>query len=367
MWMLKLSSFCLLSGLFLLAACGADQQAEAPEPPASEGEEGPLCRFVGFALNEASEPLAGLSVRGRGMVRVDERRWQGATEETLEVAADGRFEFEVPCGCDLSLSFQDWSWPVEPGHLFIEPGMEPRTIYLVPEREAMLRLVSTPGSRLEGQLTRGDGRGTLKIPTSGLQIDGISWGRSEGILSAEGFPDREWRLNRSDELHEVAPDRFEAVVEMGPTAPFWVGFDKVDHRKIEGVWCVAGGKRAAACKLQRGAWACRCEGGRQAAIAAGHWDSVILREASGHDLLLPPLPAAVRQCFDVDSSVSARVGAVGLEADSIVSVPVPRSAAGSEDQPCLDLPAGETFELQSAALRFPFVAGEREVRVPGAP
>ncbi|MEE2827785.1 MAG: hypothetical protein VX498_01240, partial [Myxococcota bacterium] len=243
-----LSRFACIFGGLLLVACSAEEPRTAPPAPAPEADQ-PLCSFSGIALSEHKEPLAGLEITGRAMVRTGERSWKGIGESSLRSDAEGRFELELPCGSELALSFEAWSWQLEPDHLVVEPGAEPLPIYLLPEREVLLQLRNASGRLVEGSFLRTGSAEPVAVPRSGLLIEGLTWGKVSGLLSANGLPDRSWKLNRSDELHEPAPDKFEAIVILGEKLPVWVAFEARDHRRVAGVWCVENGARGAACKL----------------------------------------------------------------------------------------------------------------------
>jgi len=353
---MRLSSSFLLVLLVFASACPASEQA--PPIESKTPEPVPLCRFIGSAQGKRGVPLVGLKVTGRPMKRVDERRWRGGVEETRELSEEGRFEIEVECGSALALDFDGWSWPSEPDILQVEPGMAPVTLRLVPLRKVLLRLESSPGRRIEGSFTRRAGPGgtakRLPVPISGLQVEGISWGQTEGELQAEGVPSRPWALSRSHELHEVAPDRFEAVVQMGPEAPVWITSSPSVLHQIQGVWCVSEAGRGAACKRIRDAWLCSCGAAPSMALTSSLWSAAILRSVeNGQSLHLPELPEAIQQCFTSSKELDFQVLPPGLSVDPLV---VARgSVSVSEGRSCHSLPLGEQLEVLSGAGRRGFL------------
>jgi hypothetical protein len=358
------SQLCLLL-IILVSACASGGPVEAPEsPPVATAE--PTCPFVGFALNEQDVPLSGLRVTCRATKRVDERRWQGSGEETQQAGPDGRFECKVDCGSSLGLDFDGWTWPIEPDHLMVEQGMAPMTLHLIPDRKVLLRLESSPGRRIEGTFARRASPGlpaaTLPVPVSGLQIDGVSWGRVEGDLMVEGAAPRPWVLARSHELAEVAPNRFEAVVEMGPEAPVWLVTPPSVLRQIQGVWCVSDVGRGGPCKRQRGAWLCSCKGAPALVLTSDLWSAAMLLRVEGAQVALSELPAATQQCFSSSSPTTYQVLPPGLSVDPLVAVDI----ALSESQPkiCLELPAGENFELTGPTGSHSFVVGGGDISLP---
>jgi hypothetical protein len=325
----------------------------------------PICQLLATALTQEGKPLSGLRITGRSMQRVDERRWRGADEKTIEAGPAGEFEFSAVCGSALSLDFDGWNWPREPDRLMVEEGIGPIAIHLVPERMALLRLESSPGKRTVGSFSRlaspGVPAATLQVPTSGLQIEGIPWGRLAGELNAEGEAPRPWILSRSHGLHEVAPDRFEAVIEMGPEAPLWFTTPSSVLRQIEGVWCVASAGQRKACKRVRGAWLCHCGEGRALALTSTLWDTALLRTVdNGQSLHMLELPEAVKQCFTVSADTDFQIVAEGLPADPLVAIPGIVSASGAGS--CYSLPRGETLDILTERGRRSFLAdGQKRV------
>ena len=320
-------------------------------------------------MSERKEPLADLEITGRSMVRTGERTWKGVGEATVRSDAEGGFDFEVLCGSDLALSFEDWSWQLEPDHLLVEPGAEPMPIYLLPEREVLLHLRNPAGVLVEGSFLRSGSTEPLPVPRSGLLVEGLSWGKVSGILSAEGLPDRAWKLNRSDELHEPAPDKFEAIVMLGEELPVWVSFEARDHRRVAGVWCVESDARGEVCKLNHGAWYCPCVGVSAVVIGSDRWDGTILRPTSGSELQVGALPQPLRQCFSFSGSGRLSVRPPGVRGDALtaVTVPLPDRSAGGSRRGCVNLAAGESLEAVAGEIRVLFVTtGDVDVIVPGS-
>jgi len=371
----------LISSLYfvlLAAACGSEDRGTGVEVP-SEGNsvssddipspEVAMCRLVATALTQEGKPLSGLRITGRSMQRVEERRWRGNDEKTIEAGPNGEFEFSALCGSALSLDFDGWSWPREPDRLMVDKGTEPISIHLVPERMVLLRLESSPGKRMVGSFTRpaspGAPAATLEVPISGLQIEGIAWGRLAGELNADGAAPRPWILSRSHALHEVAPDRFEAVVEMGPEAPLWLTTPSSVLRQIEGVWCVFSTGQRKACKRVRGAWLCHCGEERTLALTSTLWDTALLRTVdNGQSLHLLELPESVKQCFTATEDTDFRILPEGLPADPLVAIRGSVSASGTGS--CYSLPRGETLDILTERGRWPFVADgqKRDLPVP---
>ena len=353
--------------VFLLAlavlGCGGDE-SRGPAIEESSPTPSQTCGFEGVALTELGQAIVGLQVTGRSKVRVDERRWKGATEETTKASEDGSFSFSVPCGSSLSLDFLEWSWPIEPDHLIVKPGMKPMAINLVPERMVMLRLESAPGHRIEGQISRfaapGIEAATLPVPVGGIQLDAVSWGRVEGEIHAEGYPSRTWKLSRSHELSEVAPDRFEAVMVMGPTAPVWLEVPPDVLRQVQGAWCVSLEGRGGACKRMRSGWFCDCAGATALAVTSGLWGTALVREVVEGNVQLPQLPKGIEECFSGSPRGTYHVSPPGLQVDPLVAVEI----KVTDDRACTVLPEGEPLVVHRSDWSGSFVVRGGERRLP---
>ena len=362
---LSLAVVLLLTGLIGGCFGDASESTQAPSPVTERVVPGPRCLFSADVRTESGQALAGLSVSVTTMKPVDERRWRGGAPVDFRVSQAGELEVELDCGDALSLDFGEWSWPVEPGRLIVGPDFGQQKIVLVPERMAMLRLEAEPGKSIQGVLHRRAAPGieaaALKIPVSGLQLDAVSWGGLEGRIVAEGFEERDWILSRSHDLVEVAPDRFEAVVEMGPSAPVWVQGPDAVYKRITSVSCAGTEPTAGRCQRKLGGWLCRCGAGSELLIVAEDWDAAALRRPSGGYVNLDALPDVTRQCFELPPEALSSAEAVftvrpeGVAVDALSSSILEVSSAG---QRCVDLPVGEPFVASLGGRSWAFVSGE---------
>lgn len=367
-WMYRfvtLAAVVLLTTLIWACAGGGSESSGAASADVDSVSAGPRCVFAADVRTESGQSLADLSVSVTTMKPVAERRWRGGAPVDYRVAQDGELQVELDCGDSLSLDFGEWTWPVEPGRLIVGPDFGRANIVLVPERMAMLRLQGEPGEPLEGVLHRPAAPGieaaSLKIPVSGLQLDAVSWGGFEGRIEAKGFDGRDWILSRSHDLVEVAPDRYEAVVEMGPSAPVWVqGPDSV-YKRITSVSCAGGESTTERCQRKLGGWLCRCGVRSELLVISEGWDAAMLRRPSAGYVNLDVLPDATRQCFEIPSEALNSAGAVftvspeGVVVDALSSSILEASSAG---QRCVDLPRGEPFVASLGAWSAAFVSGK---------
>lgn len=304
------------------------------------------------------------------MLRVDERRWQGAGAETVVVGGGGEIEFTVPCGSALSLEFDGWTWAAEPDRLMVDEGSSPVTVRLAPERMVLLRLESSPGRRVEGSFTRYASPGipgsTLGVPISGLLIEGVSMGKTSGLIHFPGASPRPWVISRSHELLEVAPDRFEAVVEVGPEAPVWLTTPPRVLREIEGVWCTSSTRRGAACQRTRGGWLCRCGAEPALAITSSLWSTALVRQVEdGQTLHLVALPESTKQCFTSEVDFGFQILPQSLAPDPLVAIPASTSRGGGPS--CFQLPSRERLDILTDEGRKAFTVDgeERSLPIPG--
>jgi len=320
------------------------------------------CLFRAVVETEDGRPLQGLVVIGRASERVDERRWRGVAEAEATAAEDGSFSLQVPCGSSLALDFGDWNWPVEPARLVVDEGLSAQLIQLVPERLVMMRLESSPGRRIEGLFRRSAAPGveaaSLPIPPTGLQLEAVSWAGIEGTIEASGVPPFAWSLHRSHEFHEVAPDRFEVVMQVGPAAPRWLEVEATLLREIQGAWCLVGQHRESACKRVRGAWLCDCPNAESVLLTSDRWATGFVQEFPEGGLMIATLPEPVEQCFTGGAAGGYQVAPLGLSSDALAAVTLHRTKTGKT---CAALPHGSSLQVTGASTTKTFVAGDGEV------
>lgn len=371
--MTRLFSLILVAALLLQSACHSPEQVPGVGSSSSVGanlQSSPSrCHFVGHVVDRRGEALVGVEVTGRVMLRVDERRWKGAGTETVAVGVDGQINFTVPCGSALSLEFDGWTWSAEPDRLMVDEASSRVTVQLAPERLALLTLQSSPGHRVEGSFTRhaspGIPESTLPVPTSGLVIEGVSWGSVSGVIHFPGDAPRPWTISRSHELAEVAPDRFEAVVEVGPEAPVWLTTTPRLLREIEGVWCTLPTRRGAACQRTRGAWLCRCGSDPALTITSSLWGTALVRRVEdGQVLHLGSLPESTEQCFTNEGGVQFQILPQRLASDPLVALPGSTSAGSVRS--CFQLPKGELLDVLTDHGRKSFKVDGQERALPTA-
>jgi hypothetical protein len=369
--MTRFFSLLLAATLLVEFACSSPEQVPVVGQSASaevvQQADPARCHFVGRVIDRKGEALVGLEVTGRVMLRVDERRWQGAGAETVAVGGAGEIEFTVPCGTALSLEFDGWTWAAEPDRLMVDEASSPVTVRLAPERMVLLRLESSPGRRVEGSFTRyaspGTPESTLPVPISGLLIEGVSLGRTSGVIHFPGAAPRPWAISRSHELAEVAPDRFEAVVEVGPEAPVWLTTPPLLLREIEGVWCTSPDRRGVACQRTRGGWLCGCGAEPVLTITSSLWGTALVRQVEdGQVLHLSALPESTKQCFTSEAAVQFQILPQRLATDPLVALQ--GSTSRGRGPSCFQLPKGERLDILIGENRSSFTVDGKERALP---
>ncbi len=361
----------LVATLLIQFACHSPEQVPVVGQSASEElvpqPEPARCHFEGRVVDRKGEAFVGLEVTGRVMLRVDERRWKGAGSETVAVGDAGEIKFTVPCGSALSLEFDGWTWAAEPDRLMVDEASSLVTVRLAPERMVLLRLESSPGRRVEGSFTRhaspGTPESTLPVPISGLLIEGVSLGRTSGVIHFPGAAPRPWAISRSHELAEVAPDRFEAVVEVGSEAPVWLTTPASLLPEIEGVWCTSPAGRGSACQRTRGAWLCRCGAEPALTITSSLWATALVRQVEdGQGLHLASLPESTEQCFTSEADVQFQILPQRLAADPLVAIP--GNTSSGKGRSCFGLPRGERLDVLTGQGRKSFTVDGQEQPLP---
>jgi hypothetical protein len=324
----------------LLLACSSGDPVRpgghSPEEVEEETPPLPVCVINGTVTSEDGTPMGGIPVEGTASERTSETSWKGIAFEKTVTKENGRFGMvTLPCGTRISLEFDGWVWPVHPDLLKAEKEMPELEVRLVPARQVKLNVAGADGVTVKGTFVRAGQEEALPIPLSGLLVEGISYGRVAGTVSAPGLGERVWRLNRSDELHEVGPGHFEAIVHLGPEAPLWVVVPGVQGTELSGIWCVADGVRAADCKLRDGGWHCPCGTGDLVGIAAKRWDVGIVRQVERKDLEIVDLPEPIEQCITVARADQVIIHPEGVEDTLLLG------ARGPADGLCMALPKGE--------------------------
>lgn len=332
----------VLACLASVAACGPSPGSPAAEPippdPVPSPVPAPSCRMDGRVTAEGDAPLPGQAVRAFASEAVREGLWREVARAEVVAGPDGGFDLSLPCGALVRLEFPGWTWPMHPDDLLAEPAAAPLDVRLAPERIARLWVTDAEGKRVSATFARSGGGVAVPVPWEGLVVEGIPYGEVAGTLRAEGFLPRAWRLGRSDELHEVAPSRYEASVRLGAGAPFWVVVPPEEVVDVSGAWCLSGGLRGDPCRLRDGAWHCACDGSSGVAIASTRWDVGIVRSPRDGDVDFAALPGRVEQCLSAGSEGTLRIQPAGVQ--DVLLLGVRRHASRA----CLALPQGEPID-----------------------
>ncbi len=294
-------------------------------------------------------PLSGREVSLSLSVRLEGQQWTGVGERTAESDGEGKFGVEVPCGARIDLSVRGWQWRSAPTVWMAEPDMGTTRVALAPENTVRL-FVHGGEDRVRPKNVRffapGDTIG-LPVPYEGLELMGLSLRRLAGEIRADDLPSRNWYPARSDDLEEVGPGRYEAVVVVGEVPTSWVSMSPRDFRDVGGVQCLVDAGRGKACRRVQGVWNCDCPVGSSVGVHAKRWDVGFTRPLDETDLHLEGLPDAVETCLDFASvtrtgaTASFRPG--GWDAGLLVSG-MPRPVRPKESL-CLRLPRGESLEV----------------------
>jgi len=307
----------------------------------------PECSVAGVARTSGGGIAADFVVHARGSRQKDERMWEAVSEGETTTDAEGRFEIPFECGLKMAIKFPGWLWGNEPPEVWSEPGGGDIDVELFAEREVKLFLHDAAGQPVAGEFVPVGGGAAVPVPVDGVELEGVTSRDLAGTVRAEGLGERAWRLHRSDDLREVAPRHFEAVVRIDGGAPLWV-YPPAD-RDVSGVWCLAAGARGAECKLREGAWYCECGGADQVAVATKLWDVAIVRDVAGKDLQLDAWPATTPTCLQVPGGGVAKVRPVGVDDTLLLG------ASGPANRFCVDLPHGETVRVVGTAAQWDHV------------
>jgi len=293
--------------------------------------------------------LDGLEVSLALSSRLDEQKWAGVGSRSVLAGDEGRFVVEVPCGTRLDLSVDAWQWANAPTVWMAEPDMPAVRVALVPEVTVRL-FVHSGEDRDRPKNVRffrtGDATG-VPVPYAGVELMGLSLRRLAGQIRADDLPPRDWYLARSDDLEEVAPGRYEAVVVVGDVPTCWLSMSARDFQDVAGVQCLADSGRGLACRRMQGVWRCDCPVGSSVGIHAERFDVGFVRLFRAPDLALPKLPEAVETCLEFETvsapgSVASFLPA-GREGGLLVSG-MPRPVRPGEPL-CLRLPRGEGLDV----------------------
>ena len=252
----------------------AQSGSNAPEPPLSGGTLQPQPPAPAAALCSLRGQLVGpegvldrLEVEMSSSVPTSDRTWTGVASATATSGVDGRFGFEVPCGARVDLSVDGWSWINAPNTWLAEAEMPEMRVALAPEISVRLFVQGGNGPRPEGVqfLRPGDTVG-VPVPYEGLALIGIGLHRLAGEIRSADLPSRPWRLVRSDDLEELGPGHYEAVVILGRVPTCWVGMAPKDFVEVGGVHCIVDDGRGDACRRTQGIWRCDCPVGSSVGI-----------------------------------------------------------------------------------------------------
>ncbi len=331
----------------LLLGCGGPEPAPAtPSEPVVEAPS-PECAVTGTVL-QGMAPRPGTRVDLRASEAVAEGQFRSIATAAGTTAEDGTFSLLAPCGSRVQLRFDGWIWANEPPSVTAEPAAAPLEIHLVPERHVHLKVTGAGGEAIEATLTRPDGS-TEAIGADGAEVEGVSYGKVTGTLSAPGHPSRTWRLHRSDSLHEVEPREYEATVSLAGDAPLWVSVP--DPRDVSGIWCLVEGARGDPCKLRDGAWICACGGVDRVGVATKLWDVGLARDVSDKDVEIAAWPDAVEQCLSLPGAEGTAAVAPAGVVDRLLL-----GKTGPAGKLCGAFPKGEPLEVRAGDRVVPHTA-----------
>ena len=338
------------------AAEGGGAEAEGTEPAVSSGpssspgDQLPSCP-VQLQVTGHSGPLAGLSIDLRAMKQVDERVWKAIASTTVLTAADGSVGTQLPCGTALSLSSSGWMWANQRDKVLVHESMQPVQVELLPELTVRLFVHGGKGPKVKDARFHapGDELGQ-PVPHEGLIIPGVRMTEVAGEIRSANLPSRLWWPQRSEELEQVRPGMFDAVVVLGDIQQIWMQLNPALARALEGALCVVDGQRRERCTYYQGLWRCPCPPGSSLGLYGPRWDVGIVRKLDGPDLLLDTLPEAESLCLAFPgvsaAGVSLNAQPAGVSGGLLLGgMPRPLTA-GSEV--CLKLAHGEAVDLQLA-------------------
>ncbi len=253
---------------------------------------------VELRLRNTEGPLVGLAVELRAMHQVDERSWRSRQQQDHRSDAQGQVSAALDCGARLSLFASGWMWRNPPESLLIEQGMAPIDVLLIPELTVRLFVHGGDGPAPEDPRFHrpGDEQGQ-SIPYGGLFIEGVSRSQVVGEIRSANLPPRAWRPARSDQVEDISPGLMEAVVVLGDIRHSWVELADSLESEVEGVVCIADGKRAGACRRVQGMWRCPCGPPASVALYGPRWQIAVVRPLLGAELRVEKLPPSEELCL----------------------------------------------------------------------